>query len=697
MTSKRPEDVFVSLLRSTYCNARHGAPTRISTPLAPRRLSSLVARSTTVNPSISQQLARTRIEKLTRAHARTFATTQTQTGKKPREIAVLGGGITGLTTTHYLARHAPDANITLYEGSDRLGGWVDGKLARTGDGKYDGVLLQRGPRMLRPGWRSTKYDDLVFYDVVANLGLETKLLPALSPYDDRYIYYPDHLVKLPMVNLSAQRIRIAQSIIEIIKNLFTEPLFGGAIKSLINMMRVNSRVKKTLFEQRTGKMTSDESVAEYFGRRCGDDRPVKNIISAIYHGVYGGDIYKLSMKQTFLDSLWRASSLPTGKGIDWMETKDMVLAYDMEGSPNYPKINEMAQRVIGWSTMRFQDGLLSLANGLTTDLKQQKNVRIKTGSRVTSLSHEGDKVLVTTADKPDQAKQYDQVISTLFSKHLAELVEPKGLLPSLANTHAVTIMVVNLWFPNPHLLDGNHGFGYLVPQSTPGNDECVLGVLFDSDLESRDERPGTKLTVMLGGHYWDGWERYPSEEMAKEMALQAVQRHLRISPDENVIASARLCRECLPQHYVGHRERMKSAHYELLAAFKGRLSVAGPSYTAVGVIPAMRAGFDVAMRVAHGRGPLWYRKPEDLELVRPDARDIFVDHVGETGLEVFTEPEMDTIAGIETATLPFKNSYIPIDKGRHRIYVLYDQPGAGKGIMPTGVRGRGGQDGKGKK
>lgn len=237
-------------------------------------------------------------------------------------------------------------------------------------------------------------------------------------------------------------------------------------------------------------------------------------------------------------------------------------------------------------------------------------------------------------------------------------------------------MVVNLWFPNPRLLDGNHGFGYLVPQSTPGNDECVLGVLFDSDLQSRDERPGTKLTVMLGGHYWDGWDRYPSEDMAKEMALQAVQRHLRISPDEKVIASAHLCRDCLPQHTVGHRDRMKNAHYELLTAFKGQLSVAGPSYTTIGVIPAMRAGFDVAMRVAHRRGPLWYRKPEDLEFVQPKIRDIFDDHVGETGLERFAESEMDTIIRVGRSTLPFRSWYVPpVDKeGTHGMHALYNKP-----------------------
>lgn len=218
------------------------------------------------------------------------------------------------------------------------------------------------------------------------------------------------------------------------------------------------------------------------------------------------------------------------------------------------------------------------------------------------------------------------MISTLFSKDLAELAQPAGTLPSLAETHAVTIMVVNLWYPGQDLLAHNHGFGYLVPSSTPDNDEGTLGVLFDSDLDPTDpaanpnptttseSKPqphpaGTKLTVMLGGHHWDGWRHFPTEEAGIAMARAAVHKHLGIDPDpavNPVEARAKLCRDCLPQHFVGHRGRMAAAHEELAHAFKGRLSVAGPSYTTVGVIPAMRAGWEAALKVVRpGRAALW--------------------------------------------------------------------------------------------
>jgi protoporphyrinogen/coproporphyrinogen III oxidase len=71
-------------------------------------------------------------------------------GSRPqatKRIAVLGGGITGLTSAHYLAKELPNAKITIYESGDRLGGWLQSKYVDIGNGK---ILFEQGPRTLRP-------------------------------------------------------------------------------------------------------------------------------------------------------------------------------------------------------------------------------------------------------------------------------------------------------------------------------------------------------------------------------------------------------------------------------------------------------------------------------------------------------------------------------------------------------------------
>jgi oxygen-dependent protoporphyrinogen oxidase len=70
-----------------------------------------------------------------------------QQQSKKQQVAVLGGGITGLAAAHYLSRELSNAQITVYEGSERLGGWLNSTQVDVGNGH---ITLEQGPRTLRP-------------------------------------------------------------------------------------------------------------------------------------------------------------------------------------------------------------------------------------------------------------------------------------------------------------------------------------------------------------------------------------------------------------------------------------------------------------------------------------------------------------------------------------------------------------------
>ena len=74
------------------------------------------------------------------------------------DVAVLGGGITGLAAAYYLARDLPRAKITIYEASDRLGGWLSSSRVPVKDGS---VLFEAGPRTLRPSSNGALAAELV--------------------------------------------------------------------------------------------------------------------------------------------------------------------------------------------------------------------------------------------------------------------------------------------------------------------------------------------------------------------------------------------------------------------------------------------------------------------------------------------------------------------------------------------------------
>lgn len=169
--------------------------------------------------------------------------------------------------------------------------------------------------------------------------------------------------------------------------------------------------------------------------------------------------------------------------------------------------------------------------------------------------------------------------------------------------YAVNVMVVNLFFRSPNLIPV-HGFGYLIPRSIPfdQNPERALGVIFMSDSNvGQDTAQGTKLTVMMGGHWWDGWQEsdLPDEQSAIEMARSLLERHLQIT-EEPMLAKAKMMKDAIPQYTVGHTERMKSLHHSLGRELPG-LKVAGAWYTGVGVNDCVRAGRLAAHAVSSDR------------------------------------------------------------------------------------------------
>ena len=187
-------------------------------------------------------------------------------------------------------------------------------------------------------------------------------------------------------------------------------------------------------------------------------------------------------------------------------------------------------------------------------------------------------------------------------------------------------MVVNLFSSNPLLLPVR-GFGYLIPRSIPfeQNPERALGVIFDSDATiGQDTGPqGTKLTVMLGGHWWDDWPSYPDEEEGASMAKAVLARHLNITAEPLAIRVS-LQKKCIPQYTVGHYTRMGKAHEELKRRYHGRLRVAGNSYTGVGLNDCVRAARDVVQDLVSGEnldGTGLDRFSAEEEWVEQDSKD----------------------------------------------------------------------------
>lgn len=477
----------------------------------------------------------------------------------------------------------------------------------------------------------------------------------------RYVYYPDHLVAMPgppQPNMST----ISKVFwgLGVGQKMLTEPVFKGVLSAVWSLVNKDNDGKMRLLRDKADKgMASippkryaiadyaDVSVGEFFLRLTGSLDLVNNTVSALFHGIWGGDIWKLSVAETNMQTLFLQLQhygmvFAPVKDHDYSSGKDII-------TRNPAVIGIMEQYGPNCSYIGFHDGFSTLSNALAKALRNNPKVTIKTSSPVTAIRYDGEesKAVITS---PNETHKYDKVVSSLYSGSLASLTGDS--LPALKKSTAVTIQIVNLWYPNPDLTARTPGFGYLIPQSVPAekNPHAALGVIFDSDREAAagspeyTAAPGTKLTVMLGGHYWDYLDpaSWPSPEEAAAMAVDTVERQLGIPASEPVYISSKVCRECIPQHLVGHRVRMAEAHTELYNAFRGTLAVVGGSYTSPGVLPCLKAARDMALNVA-GQGYKDESKSNESHLT----------HVGETGLGRFYGKN-EMFRFVPPAVLPFR-------------------------------------------
>lgn len=168
-----------------------------------------------------------------------------------KRVAVIGGGISGLTTAYLLKKKGFD--VTVFEAADTVGGNVQ-TVTR------DGFTIEQGPNSLLKSPR--------FVELVKSLDLEDQVLPADPSAKKRYILADGKLE--PMGPKS------------FINGFFSlRTIFGLAREPFVRT-----------------KSPEHESVAEFVTRRIGPEF-LDKAIDPFVSGVYAGDPTNLSMRSAF--------------------------------------------------------------------------------------------------------------------------------------------------------------------------------------------------------------------------------------------------------------------------------------------------------------------------------------------------------------------------------------------------------------
>lgn len=174
------------------------------------------------------------------------------------KIAVIGGGISGLSTAFVLGRTIPDVTIDVLEADTKAGGTV-------ATYERDGFRMETGPN----GFLSGKPTTL---KIVNMLEADDRLVEASREAEKRFILKNGNLVKLPD----------------------TPPAF---FTSSILSMGGRLRIMREPFIS-PAPADREETVAEFGARRLGP-QAVTYMLDPMVSGVFAGNVEKLSLPACF--------------------------------------------------------------------------------------------------------------------------------------------------------------------------------------------------------------------------------------------------------------------------------------------------------------------------------------------------------------------------------------------------------------
>lgn len=385
-----------------------------------------------------------------------------------QDIIIIGGGISGLATLHYLKQkyaQRADVDILLLEKSAVPGGKIHSVVR-------GGRLFESGPN----GFLDSKPRTLA---LVEELGLSAELVQAEEASNIRYVAIGDALHAFPM-----------------------NPAGFFAFKPL--GWQDKARVLGEIFVPK-GHDPS-ESVHAFGARRFGK-KFADIFLDPMVNGIYGGDAREVVLKAAFgriyeleqtYGSLFRAmAALKKQK-----KNKE-------EGADGMPK----------GTLTSFRGGQGQLVEALT----KRYPVHIRFNQEVKTVAFAQGQFTVRTAETRYEADELFISAPAYEAADMAREMSP-AIASDLDKIRYAPMAVAGLVFPRRAFERQPSGFGYLIP-SSEGKE--VLGVLFESNIfPGRCGREEILLRIMIGG------ARYPdilskSREALTALALREVQTTLK--------------------------------------------------------------------------------------------------------------------------------------------------------------------------
>ncbi len=455
-----------------------------------------------------------------------------------KTVVVVGGGITGLCTLHYLKRQAPGDEPIRYilaEKNEYLGGkmhtvYEEGFIMEAGADS----IVARHPNVL---------------ELIKELDFEAELV--YNETGISYIHTNNELHAIP----AGSTFGIPMSM----ESLQASTLISEEAKLRVLM---DAEIPNNEF-------TKESSIGDFLEHFLGKEI-VEKQIAPVLAGVYSGDLYQLSL----------ASTLPYL--VDYKNKYGSV----MKG---FEANREQFEKAANKKFISFKNGLSALINRLEELLPE---VEFYKNIATTSVKKNG--ALYEVSFSNGETVQADVVVLAVPNNIVRNILNDAELDLNLSKFTNASALTMYLGFDIPDSILPADGTGFIVSHHS----DLVCNASTWTSRKWKHTSSEGKLLVRL--FYKNTNPRYEelaamSEEELTKVALEDIRLSLNIEEKPVVVNVAKWV-DMMPRYDLAHKEALDALLVDLDSKYPN-LYIAGCSYFGVGIGACIENGKNTAEKV----------------------------------------------------------------------------------------------------
>ncbi|MBU2590726.1 MAG: protoporphyrinogen oxidase [Nitrospinae bacterium] len=462
-----------------------------------------------------------------------------------KQIAIVGGGISGLAAANALEKRAAEQNIpikiTIIERANRIGGNIS-----TED--YNGFKIEGGPdSFFSPKPAAIK--------LAIELGLTDSLLNTNSEKKGISVYHKKRLHNIPDGVILLNRSMI-------------KPLLFGSLMSIRGKLRM--ALEPFIPKKNDGE---DESLANFIRRRVGGEFLYK-ITEPLLAGIHAGNAETMSIRSTF---------------------PQFVQLEEEYGSITRaifsPKRSDAGGKRSSSYTpfVTLKDGMKQLPEAIVSKLK---DTEINLNIEVEKISETGSGYKISA--KGGKEVEADVVIITTPAYSAADMLEETDaeLDAKLREINYASTATITLAYPKEKIDQSfMKGFGIIIPRS---GDNLIKAITITSNKFFHRAPDGALLIrVFVGG---GGDDKILS--LSDSDIMQKVREELKSImgiAEEPLLNRINRWNNVWPQYEVGHKKRVDRIE-EIVSKHKG-LYLTGAAYRGIGIADSVLNSDKIAEQI----------------------------------------------------------------------------------------------------